>query len=409
MPIHSFNRRSLIGGSLGTAAAIGIDARLPSFLANAADTARTGENVLVVVQLTGGNDGLNTLIPFTDTAYYTARPELGIAASDVLKLDDALGLHPKLRGIADLFEAGNVSVVQGVGYDSPNRSHFESMDIWHSCRRKTEDRDDGWLGRCIEDFGPSAGGDVPALHLGGNQQPTALASRSVRVPSLKSLDEFQLRGKNREQLRELISGAATANSAQANDLLGFVQSSSTAAIIASQRVSEAAGQYATDIQYPASELGTKLRTVAQLIDSGITTRIYYVELDGFDTHAKQAEPHANLLAAWSESVAAFLADVKQHGHDQRVCVMTFSEFGRRVAENASGGTDHGAAAPMFLCGSPIQGGVLGELPDLNDLEDGDLKHQIDFRQVYAGVLRDWLQVDERKVLGNSYEPLKLFG
>ena len=405
------SRRRFLRSSIGSAAAIGLGATVPDCFADVAAGAsdqKSSDNILVVVQLSGGNDGLNTVIPFSDDGYLAARTKLRVPSSDVLKVDDRIGLHPSLSGASELLQTGQMAIVQGVGYDDPNRSHFEAMDIWHTCRRKDQTRPDGWLGRYLDTLGDGAGGDVPAMHLGREQQPFAVASTRVRVPTVNQLDEFRLRGKNRDALRELLRSNETNSPSSSNELLDFLQSSTTSALQASQRVSEAASSYHSDVTYPTTELGRKLRIIAQLIDAGLTTRVYYVQLDGFDTHAQQAQTHSILLKEWSDAVTALVNDLDAHDHGQRVSVMTFSEFGRRVAENASGGTDHGAAGPMFLCGGGLQGGILGEHPSLSDLKDGDLQHQYDFRQVYASVLQSWLGVDPHQILGGKYRPLKLF-
>lgn len=411
MHFRATNRRRFIQSSAGGALAVGIGASMPRCFLDAAESAGGGrDRVLVVVQLSGGNDGLNTVIPYAHDAYRGARPTLALPQSDVLSIDDDFGFHPSLRGMMDLFQDGRAAVVQGVGYDNPNRSHFESMDIWHTCVRKDQPRSDGWIGRALDQFANADGGDVPALHLGDQQQPFALASENVRVPTVKALREFQLRGSDPDALRGLLSDlpAATTDATDPGDLLGFLRTSTQSAIQASQRVSEAAEGYKTEIQYPQSPLAEKLRVVAQLIDAGLKTRVYYLQLDGFDTHAEQGETHSILLREWSDAVSAFVKDMKAHDHGDRVCVMTFSEFGRRVAENASEGTDHGAAGPMFLCGGGLHAGLVGAAPSLTDLEQGDLKYQIDFRRVYAAVLKDWLQADPAPILGRHYDPLPLF-
>lgn len=418
------NRRQFLRTSIGGATAIGVGTQIPACFTRAAENSvRSRENILVVVQMSGGNDGLNTLVPYDDPDYRAARPKLAIAATDVLKCNDRLGFHPSLAGLHELFEGGDLAVVQGVGYDNPNRSHFEAMDIWHTCKRKEQSRPDGWLGRYLDTQASGQGGDVLALHLGQEQQPFAVTSQTVRVPTVRELSEFQLRGEHRQQLRELLNNSVhesqassskpsaptnMASDASNNDLLAFLESSTTAALAASGRVTEAVQGYKSDISYPSSELGQKLRIVAQLIDAGLTTKIYYVQLDGFDTHSQQTQTHTILLRQWSEAVSALMRDLKAHDHAQRVCVMTFSEFGRRVAENASEGTDHGAAGPMFVCGGRVAGGLMGEMPSLTDLQDGDLRHHTDFRQVYASVLQDWLGVEPEPILGAQYAPLSLF-
>ncbi|QEG43648.1 DUF1501 domain-containing protein [Roseimaritima ulvae] len=404
------SRRQFLRSTLGGVTALGVGTAIPHCFAQAAqpDDATADDRILVVVQLSGGNDGLNTLVPYADDDYRAARAKLAVPTSDVLKCDDDFGFHPAMRGLYDLLQAGQLTAIQGVGYDQPNRSHFESMDIWHTCRRKTEQRPDGWIGRLLEQPSMDTGGDVPALHLGHEQQPFAVVSQQVRVPTVKQLAEFQLRGTDRKSLRSLLTQSLPAETTDSDGLLGFLQSSTSAALTASQRVAEASSDYQSEVQYPESQLGNKLRVVAQLIDAGLKTRVYYVQLDGFDTHAEQADTHAILLRQWSEAVSALVQDLDAHDHGQRVCVMTFSEFGRRVSENASGGTDHGAAGPMFLCGGGLQAGLVGTRPDLSDLHDGDLKHHIDFRQVYRTVLESWLGVDPAPILGGDYESLPLF-
>ncbi|TWT51107.1 hypothetical protein Pla22_38840 [Rubripirellula amarantea] len=410
MLIHSdSNRRQFLKSSIGGAAAIGVGASLPRCFSDAAAAGlNQDEKILVVLQMSGGNDGLNTIVPFADEQYRAVRPKLAIAESEVLKYDNDTGLHPAMIGMHELLQAGQFAAVRNVGYENPNRSHFEAMDIWHTCRRKDDPRPDGWLGRFLDQQPSADGGDVPALHLGRDQQPFALSSTSVRVPTVKELAEFQLRGKDKKALSLLLQSSSPANGNEENELLGFLQSSTMSAIAASERVTQAAQDYKSDVAYPDTDLGKKLRVVAQLIDAGLSTRIYYLQHDGFDTHAQQAATHTVLLRQWSDAVSAFVRDLSGQGHGQRVCVMTFSEFGRRVAENASEGTDHGAAGPMFLCGGGINAGIIGKQPDLVDLQDGDLKHEYDFRQVYATVLQSWLGTKAAPILGRNYETLPLF-
>jgi uncharacterized protein (DUF1501 family) len=400
-------RRNFLTVTAGSAAAVSLGGAMPRFLLRAAEQpgAADGDNVLVVVQLSGGNDGLNTIVPFADDAYYQARPQLAIARDQVLKIDDHLGFHPAARGLADLLEGQELSIVQGVGYPNPNRSHFESMDIWHTCLRKDQPRSDGWLGRYLDAAARKSGGDLPALHLGGEEQPRALSAQQVRVPSVRSLDRFRLQLAEGNVDVKTIERLAGEDRQTTNDLLGFVQSSTTAALDASRRVEQAGKGYKTDVAYPENELGQNLRTVAQLIDSGLSTRIYYLTLDGFDTHSQQADAHAALLGKLGSAVQAFIEDTGRHGHGDRVLLMAFSEFGRRVQENASAGTDHGAAAPLLLAGQRVRPGLLGRHPSLTDLEEGDLKFHTDFRRVYATVLQRWLNWPSAEVLGGSYEPL----
>lgn len=374
---------------LKAGAVLSFGGTVPSVLLRAASAPGRADRVLVVVQLSGGNDGLNTVIPFADDAYRRARPTLAVA--DALKIDDAVGFHPALRGFADLLEAGRLAVVQGVGYPEPNRSHFESMDIWHTCRHKgREPRTEGWLGRALK-----PGDDDPAIHLGGEPQPLALASATLRVPSIASLEEFKLHGE--------VDASELVERPRDDDLLEFVRAGTASALASAARVAEAARSYRPAVEYPDTALAHKLRTVAQLVDAGLKTRVYYVMLDGFDTHAKQADAHAALLRILGDAVSAFDRDASEHGH--RVLTMAFSEFGRRLEENASAGTDHGAAAPMFLAGG-VRAGLVGEHPSLADLDEGDVKHHTDFRRVYAAVLEKWLSVESAPVLGGAFEPVE---
>ena len=387
--------------------ALGVGTLAPQFLVQAAErTDGDNERILVVVQLSGGNDGLNTIVPYNDDVYRKRRPTLAVPASEVIKSNDRIGFHPALRGFADLLEQQQLTVVQGVGYANPNRSHFESMDIWHTCHAKNDQRTTGWLGKYLDQNSRADGSDVPAIHFGGEQQPLALQARDVRVPSVKSLDEFKLQSGN-GQFRETVSQLANTQRSSTSDLLGFVQTSTSAALVASDRVAAAQADYKSAVDYPQTDLARKLRIVAQLINAGLNTRIYYVTLDGFDTHSQQADAHTALLRQWGDSVSAFTRDITEHGHGSRVLTLSFSEFGRRVEENASKGTDHGAAAPLVLTGNAVHAGFIGNHPSLTDLDDGDLKFHTDFRQVYATVLGNWLGTDSEKVIGARYESLPI--
>jgi uncharacterized protein (DUF1501 family) len=243
------------------------------------------------------------------------------------------------------------------------------------------------------------------VHIGPEKQPLALAAESVRVSSFASTESFRLQDGDSHQLGEAIRSLAKNGAAQSDALLGFLQSSTTSALVTSDRIAEALRDYKTPVAYPESALAQRLKTVAQLIDAGLKTRVYYVELDGFDTHSQQAAAHAALLQQFGGAVRAFIEDVAHHGHGDRTLVMSFSEFGRRVAENASEGTDHGAAAPMFVAGSRVRAGLVGEHPSLDDLEDGDIKFHTDFRQVYATLLERWLGWSSKTILGGEFQPV----
>jgi uncharacterized protein (DUF1501 family) len=408
----STTRRQFLQATVGSSALVSLTPSVPSFLfdtsvqAAATDPRRRGENILVVVQLTGGNDGLNTIVPYTDDAYHRNRSSLNVA-TQVLKINDALGFHPSMRGMADLLQAGELAIVQGVGYPNPNRSHFESMDIWHTAQPQVTagGRRTGWIGRCLDHALTAEGRDVPALHLGHGRQPLALAGETVHAASVQSLEAFKLDDGGDARLRGAIDVVAAPP--RHGDLLKFLQRSTVAALASSERVQEALRNYSTPVRYPSFPLGQQLRTVAQLIDAGLTTRIYYLSLDGFDTHSQQAAAHAGLLGQLSDALAAFFQDLHHHGQADRVVLATFSEFGRRVKENASVGTDHGVAGPMFIVGPRVRPGPFGDHPSLTDLTEGDLKFHTDFRQVYATLIDRWLGFDSRPTLTGDYGALPL--
>jgi uncharacterized protein (DUF1501 family) len=404
------HRRDFLKTALGTATVVSLGGAVPGVLEAAGRrlAGSSGERILVMVQLSGGNDGLNTVVPYADDAYARNRFSLRLGAGQVLRLDDYLGLHPRLTGLHELWEEQKLAIVQGVGYPNPNRSHFESMDIWHTALTGTPVSGTGWLGRWLDASVPVEAQSAWALHVGGGKQPLALAGERVRVPSISSPDLFRLLAADDAALLERIESASAASRDSSGDLLNFLARSTTTAITSSQQVQAALSNDRGRANYPGRGLARQLRTVAQLIEANLGTRIYYLTLDGFDTHADQADAHAGLMNELGTSVRAFLNDIDGRGHGDRVTLAVFSEFGRRVRENASQGTDHGAAAPMFVAGGAVSAGLLGRYPSLTDLDDGDLKYTVDFRSVYAGLLQDWLGCETDGVLGDSYQPLKLF-
>ena len=363
----------------------------------------------MVIQLTGGNDGLNTVVPTRDGLYKKLRPALAVPAADTLKIDADCGFHPAMAEVSKLFDAGKVCVVNGVGYPNPNQSHFRSMDIWQAANT-AETLTDGWLGRALKQR------PLPGFHLpsGSDNAPLALAGAPTRVPSVGSLTDFQLKT-NAATAAEQKSQAAvmrgTGTAAGGDDLLDFVRRTSTDTYASSDRLQEVARGYQPKAPYPATGLATRLKLAAQLIDAGTGARLFYVSQDGYDTHSGQgakAGAHANLLTELSGAIGAFMADLSARGQADRVCVMTFSEFGRRAHENGSQGTDHGSAAPMFLIGGKVKAGLVGLPPDLTKLDNGNIAHTTDFRRVYAAVLQNWLGLDARAVLGREFAPLGVF-
>jgi uncharacterized protein (DUF1501 family) len=413
--VHPLLRRQFLERSLLAASGIGIGSAIaPQWLQGASwNVSDRSGRVLVVIQLSGGNDGLNTVIPIQDPEYKKRRPKLAIAQADAITIPQDLALHPSLKGVAGLLEAGRFMLVQGVGYPSPNRSHFESMDIWHSCTTKEKRGRAGWLGRWLDQKHASDpqdnNQDTLAMHLGAEVQPFALTALDVQVPSLSSIEQFRFKVEAGSSvagtLPKMESPKGTVGT---NDLLNFVAGTTESAVTASDRIEKALKQSSSTADFPDSQLGQKLQVIARLIKAGLQTSIYYVTLDGFDTHAQQPAVHAALLNQWSEALSAFVKFLDSSGDLERTLVMTFSEFGRRVAENASDGTDHGAAAPMFFAGAKFDRPIVGKHPSLTDLDDGDLKHHTDFRSVYASVLEQWLKTPAETTLGGSFASLELF-
>ncbi len=410
-------RRDFLRLSLGTSTLLACGTSVPTFLARsasalAASGAANQDNVLVVLELNGGNDGLNAIIPYRDDEYHKRRPKLCVAQERMHKIDDHVGLHPSLSGLAKLLDAQQLAIVQSVGYPNPNRSHFESMAIWQSARLRPSANTPGWLAHSLDQRPPTTGGDAGALHVGETLLPQALFGSQRQVPSLVSLEQFRRRvgiadaaaaAEQREAL-ERISGQGRR---EPGALLQFIQRSTMVTYASSARL-EAVRQDQTDTAaYPEFGLAQRLKLIAQLLKAGLTTSIYYTQLPGFDTHANQLVAHAELLREVGDSLKAFLDDLNQAGQGKRVLVLVFSEFGRRLAENASGGTDHGSAAPVFLLGSRVKAGLHGPYPDLQNLQDGDPEHAIDFRRIYALVLDHWLKCPSEKVLGEKFAHLPL--
>ncbi len=409
----SANRRDFLKSSLAGAGLVTCSLGAPAFLGRTAAAApKAGkpgakDTILVVIELTGGNDGLNTVIPFKDAEYAKLRPTLRQTQAQIKKINDDLGLHPSMTGFAELLHDNALCVVQGVGYPNPNQSHFRSMDIWQTASL-AESASEGWLGKALKGL-PG----VPSFHLKNDNEPSPLAldGAPARVPSIKTLEEFQLQvaaasGADKKEQREVIESAA--KSSGVPSLLDFVQRTATNTYASSRRLQEIGKSYQPKATYPNTALGGRLKLAAQLIDAGLGARLFYVAHGNFDTHATQAPAHANLLTQLSEAVTAFFKDLSERGQRDRVLIMTFSEFGRRAKENGSRGTDHGSAAPMFLVGGKVKPGPVGDHPSLTKLELGNLKHHTDFRQVYAAILDKWLGVPSKDVLGAEFAQPEIF-
>ena len=394
----------------------------PSFLANTVAAAPTslaqGKRALVVVQMTGGNDGLNTVVPFGDSAYYNARPTIGLKDDQIIKLDDKLALNASLKEIHDLYTNGQVALVRGVGYPNPNYSHFRSMEIWQSSNPDGPAQD-GWLGRYLT--AAAQAGDPAALaRLGitigstgqGGGAPLAFWTEKTAVLSYGSQDAFSFKGdqalKGDRDAQLAVARKIYAASSQ-NQLAQYVSKTALEALDASDALTKIATNYKPAVTYPNTPFATRLKSIAQLLDSDFGSRIFYVSTDGsFDTHYNEATTHPRLLQMMSEGIGAFYKDLAAHNMDDQVMTMTFSEFGRRVNENGSKGTDHGSAAPMFVIGgkNAVKGGLYGEQPSLTDLDNGNMKETTDFRSVYSTVVSKWLGTDPQPVVGGSFPLLE---
>jgi uncharacterized protein (DUF1501 family) len=414
-------RRAMLGLGLGSSTLLACGSSVPVFLARSAaaldeSAGRPAEpgRVLVVVQLDGGNDGLNTVVPYRNDEYRKRRPKLALAAGEVARIDDHVGLHPGLVPFAKLLEQERLAIVQSVGYPNPNRSHFESMAVWHTARTDGDKLAPGWLARALDQRnGP--GGDAAGLHIDEVfPLPGALAGGRQVVPSVARLEQFRRRLGMPAGAAALDQGVALDRLAQQQrgapgSLLQFVERSSLITYASSARLEHLQqGHPPARAGYPEYYgLSRRLQLIARLIQAGLTTSIYYTHLNGFDTHSGQLPRHAGLLRELGESLRAFLEDLEKSGQSERVLVLAVSEFGRRLDENGSGGTDHGTAAPVFLLGRPVRAGLHGPYPDLSRLADGDPVHAVDFRRVYATLLDRWLEVPHHGILGAAFEPMSL--
>jgi len=367
---------------------------------------------LVVVQLSGGNDGLNTLVPYTQQAYYNARPNLALDKSDVLQLNSDVALHPSMAALQSLYNDNHVAIVQGAGYPNPNLSHYESMTIWQTAS-PDETLQTGWLGRYL-DTARSVDSSINAVELDTLLSPTVVGEKE-RATAIDSLRSFKIAPLTRqtqssdEETIKALDSIQCSSCQEYNDLVNAMMEAGLDAMTASDVVRQAASNYETSVTYPTNDFANRLKLAAQVVSSSLKPTIIYLQIGGFDTHANQKTTQANLLKTVSDGISAFYRDMESKDKADDTLIMTFSEFGRRVHENGSQGTDHGTAEPMFLIGGRVSGGLYADYPNLSNLDsNGDLIHTVDFRQVYASVLQDWLGVDSTPVLSSQFQKLNLF-
>jgi uncharacterized protein (DUF1501 family) len=362
------------------------------------------EKVVVVIQLSGGNDGLNTVVPFRNDIYYRERPSIAIKQENILRLNDEIGLNPALEKIKELYDNGLVSVINNVGYPNPDRSHFRSMDIWQTGSNADQYLSTGWVGRYL-DAQCTSKNCLPhqALEIDDTLS-LALKGQKVNGLSLQNPEKLY----NQTQT-SFVKNIAKNSPADDHDSVAYLYKTLAETVSSAEYVHSKSKVTQSRMMYPTTELGKSLKTIAELITSGVSTSVYYVSLSGFDTHIRQNDQQDRLLRQYAEAVSTFVDDLKANSRLDDVMIMTFSEFGRRVKQNASNGTDHGTANNVFLIGGPKRTRpILNEAPDLTDLDNGDLKFKLDFRQIYATLLDDWLKTDSRLVLDGKFEPLRLF-
>ena len=368
------------------------------------------ERVVVVLALAGGNDLLNTLVPFTNPLYYDNRPTLGIPEDQVLRVDDEIGFHPSMVGLKATFDEGNMAIIQGVGYPHPNRSHFRSMDIWQTAepdRVGTE----GWLGRAIRDLDPRGENVLTGVNI-GRGLPRAMVAPGVPVASVGNLATYGVMTDISEEVQrtealEMFS-RMYAPAIGSGPVMDYVRDTGRAVLRGADALNAAGASYSSEVEYANNDVAQGLRQIAQAHLADVGTRIFFRSYFGFDTHSAQAGTHARLWKEVSGAVTDFYQDLKDHNRDKEVLLFMFSEFGRRVRDNGSG-TDHGTGGVSFVVGDQVRGGFYGEYPSLKpgDLEEGgDLLHNVDFRGVYATLLERWMGLDSKPIVGGTFEQLE---
>jgi uncharacterized protein (DUF1501 family) len=426
---RQFLRTSMLGAAVSYTLPVFLQKTFFTLDAMAADSALqtpTGKDdtILIVLQLAGGNDGMNMVIPYGDDAYYKARPVIAIPKNTVIPVSDYVGLNPKLTGLKGLYDQGHLAILQGVGYPNPNRSHFRSTEIWQTASDSDKSEPYGWLGRyfdsCCKGADPTVGVAI------GNQVPQSFASAEPTGVSFSQPQQYRWVNGDpsadaKDVYREMNEPDMTPQQLDENDggsvdmlpghtapnrhesTLEFLQRTALDAQMSSDKILDIAKKYPASVSYPQTALGDSLSLVGRMIAGGLPTRVYYVSQGGYDTHVNETPTHTRLMGELNNALVAFAQDMTAQGNFGRVLVMTFSEFGRRVTQNASNGTDHGAAAPMFVMGGAMKPGLIGAYPSLTNLFQGDLTYNVDFRGVYATILDKWLRAPSKEILGKQFE------
>ena len=386
-------------GSLATASLM-----LPKFLKTLErDTILVppGNKVVVILQLSGGNDGLNTVIPVRNDLYYKARPKLGIEKAKALLVTDEVGLHPALTGFKELYDDGSLGIMNGVGYPNPDRSHFRSMDIWQTGSESSQYITTGWVGRYLD--AQCRGCDKPTQAIEIDDV-LSLAMKGEHIKGIAVKDPRRLYGTANEKFfRDVLKNH---NDEPGEQPVDYLYKTMAETLSSADYIFQQSKLHPSNAEYPKTDLGNSLKTIASLIYSDINTKVYYVSLGSFDTHVNQDAQQQRLFTEMNDAIKSFVKDLKDNNRFNDVMLFTFSEFGRRVEQNASGGTDHGTANNMFLISGGLkQKGLINTVPDLTDLDDGDLKYKVDFKNVYATVLNKWLNADDQTILGRKFDYL----
>jgi uncharacterized protein (DUF1501 family) len=396
-----------VGGFAGFLAMDSIFARAAKAAVQAPAVGSAAGRSLVVVNLQGGNDGLNTVVPYGDPTYYSLRPTINIPQDQVVKLDSVLGLNPQLAALKPLYDQQRIAILQGVHYPNPNLSHFRSTEIWQTA---APDKyvDTGWAGRYLDAEGKGQPSNLFAGVAVGPVLPKMMIAERTDVPTISDLRGFKFNGTRDEQAQaDKILGGDGYKYPFQSPYLQLVQDVESHAHAASAELPHLVSGYKPSVDYPKTPFGAGLNLIAGVVNANVGTKVYYISLGSFDTHVGQRGQQDRLLEQLASGLAAFYQDLAAHQADDKVLTMTFSEFGRRVGENANRGTDHGTAAPMFLVGGNTKGGIYGDHPSLTDLDFGNLKWHTDFRSVYATVLERWLGIGSSPILGSQFDTLTM--
>ena len=373
--------------------------------------AGVNEKKLVVVQLSGGNDALNTVIPYNDGNYYDNRPQVHIDPDKALKLDANLAMNPSMTAIKKLWDEGKVAVINGIGYPEPNRSHFRSMDIWHTAE-PTKVLTEGWIGKALRELDPKGENVLGGINF-GRGLPRAMSCPGVPVASVGNLDTYGLFPsvsdlQDRNDILHVFSQMY--GGAQGRDAVSeFLSQTGEDAMVGADILREAPNKYSSNVEYAANPLANSLRDAARVMFSDVGTKVFYTQHGSFDTHGGELPVHSKLWDDVSSSIGDFVDDVREHGYGDSTAILVFSEFGRRVKDNGSG-TDHGSGGVAFLIGESVKGGLYGQYPSLNESNqlNGDLCANNDFRSVYTDILEDWFQVDSVPIVNGTFEKFDFF-